>query len=87
MVNPFFGAYVRMKHIEKDKECILLKAYLIRLLFGVMTMVIGYGVLYLLGWHKHSNAILFLFPIAVAGGWGAWYLYKTIMETKNKQKP
>jgi hypothetical protein len=63
-----------------------LKAYFIRLLFGAMTFVIFYGIFYSFGWHDHSNAILFLFPIGVAGSWGAWYVYKTIIETKNKGK-
>ncbi|MBY6036651.1 hypothetical protein KUV80_08300 [Fictibacillus nanhaiensis] len=63
-----------------------MKAYLIRLLFGIMTMVIGYGALFMVGWHKHSNAIMFLFPISVAGSWGAWYFYKTIMVTKRKKE-
>jgi hypothetical protein len=61
-----------------------LKAYLVRLLFGVITFVIGYGVYFTLGWHDNTNAITLLFPIAIAGGWGAWYLYKTMIEAKKK---
>jgi hypothetical protein len=49
-----------------------------------MTFVIGYGIYYTLGWHDNTNAIMFLFPIAIAGGWGAWYVYKTITDAKKK---
>jgi hypothetical protein len=49
-----------------------------------MTFVIGYGIYYTLGWHDDTNAIMFLFPIAIVGGWGARYVYKTITDAKKK---
>ncbi|MFG6494742.1 hypothetical protein P8610_05245 [Fictibacillus sp. UD] len=63
-----------------------MKAFLIKLVFGVMTMVICYGILYMFGYHDRAFTPYIVLPIGVAGGHGGLYLYTIIQEAKQQDK-
>ncbi|MBH0160446.1 hypothetical protein [Fictibacillus sp. 26RED30] len=63
-----------------------MKAYFIRLAFSIMSMVIIYGIFFLLGWHTKNFAPFIILPLGLAGGYGALYVYKMIQEAKSKEQ-
>jgi hypothetical protein len=63
-----------------------MKAFLIKLVFAVMTMVICYGILYMFGWHDHRGTPFFIIPLGVAGGHGGLYFYNTVQKAKQQNK-
>ncbi|KZE69161.1 hypothetical protein AWM68_02525 [Fictibacillus phosphorivorans] len=62
-----------------------MKNYLIRLAFSLMTMVILYGVFYMVGLHTKTFAPFIILPLGIAGGYGALYVYKMIQDAKRKE--
>ncbi|SMQ81002.1 hypothetical protein SAMN05444673_4084 [Bacillus sp. OV166] len=63
-----------------------MKAYFIRLIFGLLTIGIVLGITYIfnIDWLQKGKPErnLFILPIALVGGWGGWYLYKAIKKEK-----
>jgi uncharacterized membrane protein len=59
-----------------------LKDYFIRLIFALLTAGICLGIAHIFNFDKKPSLDLFIVLIAVAGGWGGWYLYKAIKKEK-----
>jgi phage shock protein PspC (stress-responsive transcriptional regulator) len=55
-----------------------LKDYFIRLIFGLLTIGICLGIAHIFNFDKNTSRNLFILPIAIAGGWGGWYIYNAI---------
>jgi hypothetical protein len=51
-----------------------------------MSMVIIYGIFFLVGWHTKNFAPFIILPLGLAGGYGALYVYKMIQEAKAKEQ-
>ena len=70
----------------KAKKGFHMKAYFIRLIFGLLTIGIVLGIAYIfnIDWLQKGKPErnLFILPIALVGGWGGWYLYKAIKKEK-----
>ncbi|RZT23613.1 hypothetical protein [Fictibacillus sp. BK138] len=63
-----------------------MKDYFIRFTFSIMTMIIIYGIFYLLGLHDKTWAPFIILPLGIAGGHGSLYFYKIIQEQRNQIK-
>ncbi|MCM3718131.1 hypothetical protein [Fictibacillus phosphorivorans] len=61
-----------------------MKDYFIRLTFSMMTMIIIYGIFYMLGLHAKSWAPFIILPLGLAGGYGSLYFYKIILEQRKQ---
>jgi hypothetical protein len=63
-----------------------MKAYFIRVIFGLLTITIILGTAHIfnIDWFQEGNPLrnLFILSIGLAGGWGGWYLYKAIKKVK-----
>ncbi len=64
-----------------------LKDYLIRAFFALLTVGIALGIANIFNLTVDTKSYPFLICIAIAGGWGGWYLYKKTKKDKSKGIP
>ncbi|WP_410985371.1 hypothetical protein [Bacillus cereus] len=53
-----------------------MKDYLIRAFFALLTVGIALGIANIFNLIVDTRSYPFLIVLAIAGGWGGWYLYK-----------
>jgi hypothetical protein len=59
-----------------------LKGYFIRLFFALITIGICYGISHIFKFDINPGLNILIITIAVAGGWGGYYLYKAMKKEK-----
>lgn len=62
-----------------------MKSFFIRLFFGLLTFGIILSISQVLNanWFRKATSFNFyIVPLIIVGGWGGWFLYKTIKNRK-----
>ncbi len=61
---------------ENKRGGLSLKNYLIRLLFGILTGFVTYGILVMFDLYKGEGSNLIIVLSIICGGWFGWYVYR-----------
>ncbi|WP_137789175.1 hypothetical protein [Bacillus sp. E(2018)] len=68
---------------ENKRGGLSLKNYLIRLLFGILTGFVTYGILVVFDLYKGESSNLIIVLSIICGGWFGWYVYRNWASKKH----
>jgi energy-converting hydrogenase Eha subunit H len=68
---------------ENKRGGLSLKNYLIRLLLGILTGFVTYGILKWFDLYNGESSNLIIILIGIAGGWFGWYVFRNSTTKKH----